>query len=66
MARCRITNPRKLKKIASLIGRDDIAHVFYRGGQWDSDSGHWFNVLLKDKSEIWIDSKLTKFGPIKQ
>jgi hypothetical protein len=61
MARCLVSNPKKLAKIRNLVGRD-FKHVMYRGGHWDEEDGHWFNVYFEDGSEMWVDSKLTKCG----
>lgn len=61
MARCVISNPKKLKKIRNLIGRE-FKKAMYRGGHWDEEDGHWFNVYFEDGTSMWVNSKLTKYG----
>ena len=65
MARCLVSNPKKLRKIRALIGQDFVK-VMYRGGHWDEKDGHWFEVYFKDGSTMWVDSKLTKCGSFEE
>ena len=62
MARCRISNPKKLKRIAALLGREIFA-ADYRGGNRSEGGGHYFTVHCVDGTHWLVSSTLKRFEP---